>query len=232
MAETNFRRAMENSVLTGMRALDLQGRITYVNTAFCQMTGWSEQELLGQTPPFSFWPPEEIAYNSAILQKTFNDIAMRGSYEIRVLHKNGHVFDARMYLSPLLGADGKHYGWMSAMTDITEPKRIRRELQASQERFSRVLDAIDTAVSVAPLGAKELLFANRCYRQWFDEDQAHAHMHMLAQAASQPQESQLPPGMLPGSGNNAEIYLEHSQRWVEVRSRYLEWTDGRLAQLV
>ena len=29
--ETNFRRAMENSILTGMRALDMEGRITYVN---------------------------------------------------------------------------------------------------------------------------------------------------------------------------------------------------------
>jgi hypothetical protein len=29
--ETNFRRAMENSMLTGMRAMDLEGRITYVN---------------------------------------------------------------------------------------------------------------------------------------------------------------------------------------------------------
>ena len=39
LSETHFRRAMENSMLTGMRALDLQGRITYVNPAFCQMTG-------------------------------------------------------------------------------------------------------------------------------------------------------------------------------------------------
>src|SRR5690606_7430438 len=45
--ETNFRRAMENSVLTGMRALDLNGRITYVNAAFCQMTGWTDKELIG-----------------------------------------------------------------------------------------------------------------------------------------------------------------------------------------
>lgn len=37
-AETNFRRAMENSLLTGMRALDLQGRITSVNASFCRMT--------------------------------------------------------------------------------------------------------------------------------------------------------------------------------------------------
>jgi PAS domain S-box-containing protein len=52
IAETNFRRAMENSMLTGMRALDMHGRITYVNPAFCQMTGWSEPELVGQTAPF------------------------------------------------------------------------------------------------------------------------------------------------------------------------------------
>ena len=56
VAETNFRRAMENSVLTGMRALDLQGRITYVNAAFCQMTGWSEAELVGQTAPSPIGP--------------------------------------------------------------------------------------------------------------------------------------------------------------------------------
>ncbi|MDO4795423.1 MAG: PAS domain S-box protein [Brachymonas sp.] len=234
-AETNFRRAMENSIQTGMRALDLQGRITYVNASFCQMTGLSEAELVGQTPPFSFWPDEEVARNTHILQEAFGKMATRGGYEVRIRHKDGHVFDARTYITPLIGAGGQHTGWMSAMTDITEPKRVRRELAASQERFARVLDAIDTAVSVAPLGAKELLFANRFYRQWFGDDSARAHMHILEQAASQPQEALhlLPPGALPSNGgNNAEIYLEQTQRWVEVRSRYLEWTDGRLAQLV
>jgi len=47
VSETNFRRAMENSMLTGMRAMDMEGRITYVNPAFCAMTGFSESELGG-----------------------------------------------------------------------------------------------------------------------------------------------------------------------------------------
>jgi PAS domain-containing protein len=59
LAETNFRRAMENSMLTGMRAMDLQGRITYVNAAFCMMTGWSESELVGRTAPFPYWPDSD-----------------------------------------------------------------------------------------------------------------------------------------------------------------------------
>ncbi|MDN8756801.1 PAS domain S-box protein, partial [Staphylococcus aureus] len=46
--ETNFRRAMENSMLTGMRAMDMDTRITYVNPAFCAMTGFSETDLVGR----------------------------------------------------------------------------------------------------------------------------------------------------------------------------------------
>src|SRR5258706_9602839 len=46
VSEANFRRAMENSMLTGMRAMDMEGRITYVNPAFCAMTGFSEVELI------------------------------------------------------------------------------------------------------------------------------------------------------------------------------------------
>src|SRR5256885_5035977 len=49
--------------------------------------------------------------------------------------------------------------WMSSMTDITEPNRIREQLSASYERFTIVLEALDASVSVAPLGSAELLFA-------------------------------------------------------------------------
>jgi two-component system sensor histidine kinase DctS len=41
-----FRKAMEDSLVTGLRARDLQGRTTYVNPAFCQMVGFSAEELL------------------------------------------------------------------------------------------------------------------------------------------------------------------------------------------
>ena len=40
-----FRKAMEDSLITGLRARDLQGRISYVNPAFCAMVGFSAEEL-------------------------------------------------------------------------------------------------------------------------------------------------------------------------------------------
>jgi PAS domain S-box-containing protein len=100
--ETNFRRAMENSMPTGMRAMDLEGRITYVNAAFCQMTGFAESELVGRLPPFPYWPPDRIAENSRLLQQELQGRSPAGGIEVKVMRKDGSLFDARMYVSPLI----------------------------------------------------------------------------------------------------------------------------------
>lgn len=244
IAETNFRRAMENSMLTGMRALDLQGRITYVNPAFCQMTGLTEGDLVGRTPPFPHWPEGEI---DTLMQRLDDELHGRtppGGFEVRVKRKNGQIFDARMYVSPLIDPRGQQTGWMTSMTDITEPKRIREELTASYERFTTVLEGLDAAVSVAPLGSEELLFANKLYRSWFGGEVS-GHLNLIAQAgvpSAVPTDDTLdavdglagfPTDTLTAAQTeNAEIYVPELSKWLEVRSRYLTWVDGRLAQMV
>ncbi|MDM0041930.1 PAS domain S-box protein [Variovorax sp. J22G21] len=244
MAETNFRRAMENSMLTGMRVLDLEGRITYVNAAFCAMTGWSESELVGQTPPFPYWLESDREVMNERLEEELHGRALPGGFQVRVKRKNGSVFSARLYVSPLIDARGHQTGWMTSMTDITEPTRIREQLSASHERFTTVLEALDASVSVAPLGSEELLFANKLYRSWFGSDTI-GHLGMVAQAgvpASQAHDeglddvdpfAGLPIDTLTGAQPaNNEIFVPELGKWLEVRSRYLTWVDGRLAQMV
>ena len=245
VAETNFRRAMENSILTGMRALDLEGRITYVNAAFCQMTGWSEAELVGQAPPYSYWPESEHESLHAKLREELSGKTVQGGFQVRVRRKSGALFDARLYVSPLIDAHGHQTGWMTSMTDITEPNRIREQLSASHERFTIVLESLDASVSVAPLGSEELLFANKLYRPWFGSQTA-GHLQLVAQAGVVPVAGTHSSGMDDEDGlmglptdpltsarsENAEIYLPDQGRWLEVRSRYLNWVDGRLAQMV
>jgi PAS domain S-box-containing protein len=241
--ETNFRRAMENSMLTGMRALDMQGRITYVNPAFAQMTGWSESELVGLTAPFPYWPDEDRVALNARLEDELAGRASPGGFQVRVKRKDTHVFDARMYVSPLIDPKGQQTGWMTSMTDITEPNRVRQQLSESYERFTTVLESLDASVSVAPLGSAELLFANKLYRQWFGSH-TEGHLNLVAQAGMPDTPrgeadddvdmlAGLPVGELTtAQSENAEIYIPVLNKWLEVRSRYLSWTDGRLAQMV
>jgi PAS domain S-box-containing protein len=244
VAETNFRRAVENSMLTGMRALDLKGRLTYVNPAFCQMTGWSELELVGRLPPFPYWPDEDRDLLTARLEDELSGRSTQGGYQVRVKRKDASLFDARMHVSPLIDAKGEQAGWMTSMTDITEPTRIREQLLEAHERFTTVLEALDASVSVAPLGSEELLFANKMYRQWF-EARTDGHLQMVAQAGMPAQVRNdeagdevdsfvgLPLSQLePTLAGSAEIFVPELGKWLEVRSRYLNWVDGRLAQMV
>ncbi|OGO96635.1 MAG: PAS domain-containing sensor histidine kinase [Curvibacter sp. RIFCSPHIGHO2_12_FULL_63_18] len=244
MSETNFRRAMENSMLTGMRAMDLQGRITYVNAAFCQMTGWSESDLVGRTAPFPYWPDSDRDNLASRLEEEMHGNTTPGGIQVRVKRRDNTLFDARLYVSPLIDAMGTQTGWVTSMTDITEPNRVREQLSASHQRFTTVLEALDASISVAPLGSDELLFANKLYRQWFGV-QAGGHLQLVAEAgvpvnptndeASDSVDSfaGLPTTALPDSDSeSAEIFITTLGKWLEVRTRYLSWVDGRLAQMV
>jgi PAS domain S-box-containing protein len=244
VAETNFRRAMENSMLTGMRALDLRGRITYVNPAFCQMTGWNERDLVGAVAPFPYWPDQDRELLMRRLEEEISGQHSAGGFQVRVKRKNGQLFDARMYVSPLIDATGKQTGWMTSMTDITEPNRIREQLAGSQERFTIVLEALDASVSVAPLGSKELLFANKLYRLWFGQD-TEGHLRLVQQAGAIECTEILPVlddvdemaglptvSITVATPESAEIFISELGKWLEVRSRYINWADGRLAQMV
>jgi C4-dicarboxylate-specific signal transduction histidine kinase len=131
---------------------------------------------------------------------------------------------------------------MTSVTNITEAKRIRDQLSASHERFTTVLEGLDASVSVLSVAQRELLFANRSYRLWFGGD-AHSHL-MLAggvvgdfaePGANEGEDdlSGLPTRDLTEAGiDPREVYIEATQKWFDVRARYLQWTDGRLAQML
>ncbi|MEF3066376.1 PAS domain-containing sensor histidine kinase [Pandoraea apista] len=239
--ETSFRRAMENSIVIGMRVLDLQGHITYVNPAFCRMTGWDEPDLMNRAPPYPYWPKDDIHEMQRRIDMTLRGKAPSHGFEIRVQRKDGTIFYARMFVSPLVDAHGRQTGWMSSLTDISEPKRAREELAAAHERFTTVLESLDASVSVLAVDKAELLFANRYYRQLFGtRPEGHLelsgggelspasldHIDMVDAFAGLPAAS-----LTDTAAETQEIYLPTHQKWFEVRRQYIQWVDGHLAQL-
>jgi PAS domain S-box-containing protein len=220
IAETGFRRAMENSMSTGMRVLDLEGRIAYVNPAFCRMIGWNEADLIGRMPPFPYWVPGMHDSHHQTLESVLAGKAPSSGLELEAQRRDGSRFNARMYVSPLLDPQSNQIGWMTSMTDITEPKRIREALTAAHERFMTVLEGLDDAISVTADTNEglELLFANRTYRRLFGA-QTNGHDELLAGRRGR------------YTDESVEIFSASVQRWFEVQHRMLAWTDGRRVRL-
>ena len=243
-AETRFRNAMENSTPVGIRAHDMQKRITYVNPAFCEMTGWSAEEMIGLTPPFPFWPDsrrDELVekMNRALKSEVISKTGIEGV----ILRRDGSLIQTRTFIAPLIDEKGKQSGWVTSLIDISEPKKFREELAVSQERFITVLEGLDAAVSVVDLENDKLLFANRFYRENFgDDSKGHFklagngdNLETLHDVAEDLQDS--PPGIptsfLYQESESEEVQLDDgSNKWFEVRRRFIPWVDGHLAQLL
>jgi PAS domain S-box-containing protein len=137
-SEQRFRKAIESSILTGIVATDREGKITYVNPAFCRLVRREEAALVGKGPPYPFAHPEErrsLSETGAALRRAHRS---RGEFEFRLLRSDGETLGASVFLSRLRDSGGKVIGTLGAVTDITEKKHQRRELSRATEILERV----------------------------------------------------------------------------------------------
>lgn len=131
-----FRKAMENSLVTGLRARDMQGRITYVNPAFCQMVGFTPEELVGTGLPAPWWPPELVdEYQQRQAVRLAGQTLPREGYESVFQRKDGTRIPVLIIEAPLIDAQGVQTGYMSAIVDMTEQRRVEDLNRTSQERL-------------------------------------------------------------------------------------------------
>ncbi len=133
-----FRKAMEDSLLTGLRARDRNGRIVYANPAFCAMVGYSTDELQRATLP-PYWPPEQVPeYQRRQADRLAPGAVIEArheGYETVFLRRNGERFPVMIYEAPLVTGTGKHSGWMSAVLDISAQRRAEDLSRQQQERL-------------------------------------------------------------------------------------------------
>jgi two-component system, LuxR family, sensor histidine kinase DctS len=122
--EAAWRQAMEDSLTVGLRARDTEGRLVYVNRAFCDLVGFGPEELIGRATPMPYWPPDAIADSMSRHLRNMAGGAPRDGYEARWVRKDGRPIDVMLFEAPLVDASGRHIGWMGSILDITERKRL------------------------------------------------------------------------------------------------------------
>ncbi|MBB5019531.1 hypothetical protein HNQ59_002833 [Chitinivorax tropicus] len=223
-AESSFRKAMEDSLSTGMRAIDMDARITYVNPAFCEMTGFSESELVGHVPPYPYWPDQGYEAHQHNLELTFQGKVDRAGFELMLRRKDGQLIYVLFHVSPLIDSDGNQTGWMAAMTDITERLHAREALEASHERFVAVLDGLDAAVLVSDMENNALLFVNEQYKTLYGIDAAPETVCDIDQRHRNRWRRH-------GVAFDIEEQDPTSGRWYHIRSRAIKWVDGRTVRM-
>lgn len=160
-AQVALRTAMESSVTIGLRAWTRDGQILYVNEAFCRMVGYSANELVGQSAPLPYWPPDLTEDLSEVHRDIIHQGTEQSGVEVQFQHRNGRRVDVLIHEAPLTTANGEHIGWMSSVLDISERKRTQHMAEVQQQKLEasgRLVAMGEVASTLAhelnqPLGA-------------------------------------------------------------------------------
>lgn len=133
-----FREALSTCLGSGLAAVDANDRLVFVNPAFCRMVGWGEGELIGGTPPFPFWPPEEVEPVASLYQDVVHGEASPRGHEIRLLRKDGSLLAVHMTTAPLV-VRGERGGWLASFTDLTSRIEAEEALRRSEAKTRAIL---------------------------------------------------------------------------------------------
>lgn len=138
-SELCFRGFFDN-LLVGAAQVDARRQFIRVNRRFCEITGYSQAELLGGMGPEDLNHPEDWEED----HKSISRLIEGEGYETekRYLRKDGQVAWVRVNVSPTFDAEGQFLCSAAVIEDISERKSAEEALVASNQRLQSVLSNI------------------------------------------------------------------------------------------
>ena len=124
------------SMQDGFSVLDPNGVHIHVNPAFCRMTGFSREDLVGSGPPHPYWPPEEYETIGKAFEKTLKGEFR--TFEFAFMRKNGERFPVLVSPSSTRDKQGNVVSYHATVKDITERKKAEEALKNSHEELRRL----------------------------------------------------------------------------------------------
>jgi PAS domain S-box-containing protein len=132
-----MRQIVEQSA-SAMMITDRAGRIEYVNPKFTELTGYSNQELLGQNPKIL----QSGNMNAEHYRLMWETLSQTGEWrgEIQNLRKNGTFYWVYESISAIKNQNGEITHFVAVEEDITRRKKAETALYESEERFRQMAD--------------------------------------------------------------------------------------------
>ena len=126
-SDRRFRGAFEHTAV-GMALMNMNGRWMQVNKALCQMSGYSESELLCKTYQ-EMTHPDDLHLDNEFTRKLYTGELDHYHMEKRYLRKDGEIINALISVSLVRDLQENPVHYVLQVQDITDRKRLEQQVQ-------------------------------------------------------------------------------------------------------
>ena len=144
-SEARFRNVFEHAG-TGIAIANLYGGSVQCNPAYCEMLGYTEDELR-HVDFAQLVHHEDRDANQAELQRLLMDELPYLEIENRYVHKNGQPVWVRKFISLLRRSDRRPIFWVALVTDVTERRKTEQAVRDAQRRLEQWTTELEQAVN-------------------------------------------------------------------------------------
>jgi PAS domain S-box-containing protein len=146
-SEKNFRAMFEVASVGKVQADPATGRFVRVNTAFCQITGYCEAELLERTIG-DITHPEDLARDqTAFARMVLGESDFYKSVK-RYVRRDGSIVWVQVDANLIFDSEGHPYRTAAVIQDITARKRAEDELAEQKRLYQSITDNASVALFI------------------------------------------------------------------------------------
>lgn len=117
---------------------DLEGTIEYVNPKFVAITGYTEQDVLGNTPRLLKSGEQSAEFYAGLWQTITSGREWQGEFHNK--RKDGSLYWEHATIAPIFDRRGRMTHFVAVKEDVTERKLGEKALKESEERFRKVIE--------------------------------------------------------------------------------------------
>lgn len=213
---------------------DKEGNLEYVNPKFTELTGYKNEEVIGQNPRILKSGMQDPEVYKDLWERITKGKEWTGSFSNK--KKDGELYWEYAKIAPVKDEQGNITHYIKVAEDITKRKKAEERFEKSYNTLTTAMDSIGAGIYVADMDTYEIIFANKylkdiygniigktCWQVFYDKKESVCNFCGNRKL--------LTPDKKPAGEFIWEYPNTINDKYYSVNDKAIYWIDGRIVRI-